>query len=174
MKKLICLCMAVMMLFVFTACDAEPTKEAYNPDSTPIVETNKKTTFGINETAVFENLKISATEIQVSNGVDYFTPEEGNVFVGVKFVIENISQETQGISSLLLFEGYVDDVKCDYSFSAACAFDEGTLDGDIASGKKMVGWYALEVPAEWSSIELVVQPDLLASSSATFVFENTN
>ena len=75
---------------------------------------------------------------------------------------------------MLLFEGYVDDVKCDYSFSAACAFDEGTLDGDIASGKKMVGWYALEVPAEWSSIELVVQPDFLASSSATFVFENTN
>lgn len=174
MKKIICLMVAVIMLFIFTACEAAPSKEAYQPETTPAVETNKKTTFGINETAVFDNLKITATEIKVTNGEDFFTPAAGKVFVGIKFMIENISQEEQSVSSLLLFDGYADDIKCDYSFNAACAFDDGTLDGSIAPGKKMIGWYALEVPAEWSDIELEVKANLWAANSATFAFENTN
>ena len=71
---------------------------------------------------------------------------------------------------MLLFEGYADDVKCDYSLSAACVFDEGTLDGELAPGKKLVGWYALEVPENWNTIELNVQSDWLSDSSAKFVF----
>lgn len=174
MKKLICLLMAVMMLFVFTACEETPGKEAYQADGTPTVQTNKETTFGLNETAVFANLKVSAIDFEISEGVDYFTPAEGNVFVGVKFEIANTSEEEQSISSLIMFEGYVDGVKSDMSISASCAFDEGTLDGSLASGKKMIGWYALEVPADWEEIEVVVQPDLMADSNATFVFDNAN
>ena len=128
-------------------------------------------TFGLNESAVFEKLKFVATEIKETQGTDFFTPEAGNVFVGIKFEIENISQEEQTVSTLLLFDGYVDDVKCGYSFSATCAFDEGTLDGELAAGKKLVGWYALEVPANWQEIELNVQSTWLSNNSAKFVFQ---
>lgn len=172
MRRLLVGFMAVVMLFLFAACDNLPVKETYEPEDTPKVQVIQKTTFGINETAVFDNLKFTATEVKVSSGQDFYTPEAGNVFVGIKFIIENISQEEQAVSSLLLFDGYADDIKCAYSFSATCAFDEGTIDGNIAPGKKMVGWYALEVPAEWSNIDLVVKANLWAASSATFVFEN--
>ncbi len=93
------------------------------------------------------------------------------MFVGIHFTIENISDAEQTISTLFLFDGYAADVKCEYSFSAACAFDEGTLDGNIAPGKKLVGWYALEVPENWNDIELNVQSSWLLGGSAKFVFQ---
>ena len=172
MKRLLVLFVAAAMLFLFAACDSLPDKEIYEPEDIPNVPLIQKTTFGINETAVFDDLKFTATEVKMSSGQDFYTPEAGNVFVGIKFIIENISQEEQAVSSLLLFDGYADDIKCAYSFSATCAFAEGTIDGNIAPGKKMVGWYALEVPAEWSNIDLVGKANLWAASSATFAFEN--
>ncbi len=132
----------------------------------------QKVTFALNETAVFDNLKFTVTELKESNGGDtFFKPESGNVFVGIKFTIENISKESQNVSSMLLFDGYVNDVKCSYSFSANGAFDVGILDGTIAPGKKLVGYYSLEVPADWSNIELNVQQSWLSNNIATFVFE---
>lgn len=182
MKKILCVLLCLCMLCGLAACavedaptketsQSEPTKEASQAKTEPTKAPEKKDdTFKLNETAVFKSLKFTATEIQTSSGVDFFTPEEGNAFVGVKFTIENISEETQSISSLLTFTAYVDDVKCDYSFSAACAFDEGTLDGEIAAGKKLVGWYAVEIPSGWDSLEIYAAPDLFSDSTAKFVF----
>ncbi len=169
MRRVLSVLMIAIFCLSFSACIAEdaPTKET-GETPTSAAKTDEK--FGLNETAVFHNLKLTATEIKETDGTGFFVPEDGNVFVGVKFTVENISDEEQTISSLLMFEGYVDDVKCDYSFSAACAFDEGTLDGSVAVGKKLVGWYAVEVPRNWSTIELQVQPSLFSNNSAKFVF----
>ena len=170
MKRFLCVLLCVAICYCFSACTVEdaPQKETNNVSST---EEKGDETFGLNESAVFEKLKFVATEIKETQGTNFFVPEEGNVFVGVKFEIENISQETQTVSTLLLFDGYVDYVKCDYSFSAACAFDEGTLDGELAAGKKLVGWYALEVPANWQEIELNIQDTWLSNNSAKFLFQ---
>ena len=175
MKKILAFVLAVGMILTLSACleETAPQKETYETEEKKEEikeEVKEEVTFSLNETAVFENLKITALEIKESAGEQFFTPEAGKVFVGVKFNIENISSETQSVSSLLLFNGYVDDVKCEYSFNASCAFSDGTLDGEIAAGKKMVGWYALEVPSEWSNIELDVKSDWLSSNAAKFVF----
>ncbi len=173
MKKFLCLFLCLCLLCGFTACTVEdtPTKETNQNQETPTKATEKQEeTFKLNETATFKNLKVTANKLEESNGVDFFTPEAGNVFVGVKFTIENTSAETQSISSLLSFSAYVDDVKCDYSFNAACAFDKGTLDGDVAPGKKLIGWYAVEVPSDWQSLQIDFQSDLFSTTPAQFVF----
>lgn len=172
MKKILCLLLCLCMVCGLTACVVEdtPTKETSQSQETPTKATEAKDeTFKLNETAVFKNLKITASELKESAGEDFFTPESGNVFVGVKFTIENISDEEQSISTLLSFTSYIDDVKCDYSVSAACVFDEGTLDGSIAPGKKLVGWYAVEIPSDWESLEIDVKPDILSDNTAEFV-----
>lgn len=173
MKKLLCVVLCILMLCALPACAVEdtPNKET-NQNKEQQVPEQKDETFGLNETAAFKDLKFTATEIKESDGKGFFTPEEGNVFVGVKFTIENISDEEQSVSSLLLFNAYADDVKCDYSFNAACAFDDGTLDGSVSAGKKLVGWYAIEIPSDWTSIELEVQSSWLSNNSAKFVFTN--
>lgn len=169
MKQIFCVILSVIMMLSFASCfeSDKPTKQQAQA---PVSSKKAEEKYGLNETAVFSALKFTATEIKQSNGTNFFTPEAENVFVGVKFTVENISDEEQAISTLLLFEGYADDVKCDYSFSAACAFDEGTLDGSVAPGKKLVGWYALEVPKDWSEIELDVQATWLSNNPAKFVF----
>lgn len=171
MKKLLAIILSTVICISLSACtyDNAPTKEQPDSSSEAITQ-SKEQVFGLNETAVFDELKFTAGELKETNGTDFFTPESGNVFVGIKFTIENISDQEQTVSSILLFDGYADDVKCDYSFSAACAFDEGTIDGSIAPGKKLVGWYAMEVPENWSTVELNVQSDWLSDSTAKFVF----
>lgn len=146
-----------------------PVKETKAENNTTLSGQKKELIFGLNETAIFSNLKFTASELNESNGKAYFAPEDGNVFVGIKFTIENISDEEQAISSLLMFEGYVDDVKCDYSLNAAVAFED-TLDGSLAAGKKLVGWYGLEVPRDWSVIELNILNNWLSDKPAKFVF----
>lgn len=170
MKKFGIIMLSIIMCFFFSACDfeEEPKKEQVEEASKEITQ---EETFGLNESAVFNDLKFTATEIKESGGGDFFMPEEGNVFVGIKFEIENISNEEQNVSSLLLFEAYSDDIKCEYSINAACAFNDGNLDGSIAPGKKLVGWYAVEVFKNWSKLELNVQSNWLSKTNATFVFE---
>lgn len=136
-------------------------------------EQAKEETYVVGDTAVFEKIKVTANTKKVSSGTDFFKPESGNTFVGVEFTIENISDEDVNISSILLFDAYVDDTKCDYSISAECAMDSSnhTLDGSIAPGKKMTGWYAVEVPQSWAEIELQIVQDWLSGSknAAKFV-----
>ena len=180
MKKLLCLLLCLCLICGLSACVTEdtPTKETGSNQNEPTKKQEESTkatekkdeTFTLNDTAAFTNLKITATELKESVGVDFFTPEAGKVFVGVNFTIENISDEPQNISSLMLFTAYADDVKCDYSFNAACAFDDGTLDGEIAAGKKLIGWYAVEIPSDWKTLQIDFIPELLSNSPAQFVF----
>ena len=173
MKKAIAFLLILCMCLVMVGCSIEdaPTKETNSTDTTSSAPANE--TFSLNDSAVFSSLKFTATKIEESKGKDYFTPDKGNVFVGIKFTIENISDEEQSVSSLLSFSGYVDDIKTDYSFSAACVFTDGTLDGTIAPGKKLVGWFPVEVPQDWETIEVVVTADIFSNATATFVFENS-
>lgn len=168
MKKLFAMLLILVLGVCFSACVMDD--KASNGQAAVAPSQESKENFGLNETAVFKDLKFTAVEIKESDGTDFFVPEAGNVFVGIKFTVENISDQEQSVSTLLLFEGYADDIKCEYSFSAACAFDEGTLDGTVSPGKKLVGWYAVEVPRDWSTIELQVQATWLSNNSANFVF----
>lgn len=175
MKKFLSFLLASFVCCALSACDIEtsPQKEPYEGSSSSNSPTAKQEDYKLNETAVFKNIKVTATEIKESNGSEFFGPDAGNVFVGVKFVIENISDESQSISSLLLFEPYADDVKCEYSITANADFGGGTLDGEIAAGKRMEGWYAVEVPSSWSKIELDVKSSWLSENSARFLFNKS-
>ncbi len=178
MKKVASLLLILLICIPFTAClviddvtdgqKKEPYKEAF---SAVTEEPKKKETFGLNESAVFENLKITMTEVKETVGDGFFEADKGKIYVGAKFVIENISQENQSVSTWLLFDAYADGVKCETSLSAECVFDEGTLDGTITPGKKLVGWYTLEAPENWSEIELQVKSSWLSHRSAEFIIK---
>ena len=74
--------------------------------------------------------------------------------------------------TILFFESYADDVKCGYSTSANIAFNEGSLDGTVAPGKKMVGYYAVEVPEDTKVLTLEVDDSWLGgAATASFVLD---
>ncbi|MBQ7876691.1 MAG: DUF5067 domain-containing protein [Clostridia bacterium] len=161
MKKLVSIVLSVVLVFAFAGCSgSKVTNEAGEAVSE----------FALNETADFDGLKITAVNMEETKGKDYFTAGEGNVFVGVEFLIENTTEEEVNMSSLLMFEAYADDMSCDYSITGTSAFGGETVDGAVASGKKLQGWYAIEVPEDWKTIEMKVSPDIMDDKSATFVF----
>lgn len=139
-----------------------------NSSSTSSVAPEKKGTFGVGETAEFKTVKITADKMEESTGAQYFEAPEGKIFVGVHFTVENISDEDMTVSSLLLFDTYLGDVKLDISLQALMSFEEGTLDGTVAAGKKLSGWYAVEVPSDWSQIELHAKDPAFSGKKAIF------
>ena len=166
MKKLWIMLSTVFMAVVLVSCilsDDVPDREQ---SGTGVY--SEKDVFGLNETAVFKTLKFTATEVGETKESGLFTADSGKVFVGVKFTVENISDEEETVSSILLFDAYADGIKCEYSISANSAFDGGGLDGTLAPDKKMIGWYAVEVPENWKELELTVKASWLSKGSAKF------
>ena len=145
--------------------------ESSTTTRTNVQASKSQETFSINETAVFKDIKVTATEIKISKGESFFTPNSGNVFIGINFTIENTSNSDKTISSIMLFDAYADEIKLSYSMNAAMAFSDGTLDGSLSPGRKMVGWYAVEVPNETKVLELEVVSSWLSSQKAVFVFD---
>lgn len=177
MKKLLSIILLLCTLCALASCSTETSggvqKEVNSTGTTePDTTEPEELTFALNETAVFDRMKMTATDIVVSNGSEYVKPSEGNVFIGVKFTIENISDEEDSVSSLLLFDAYVDDVKASMSLTGSMIDGfSGTLDGTIAAGKKLEGWYVVEAASGAKALQLDVQQDWLSSTKASFVFD---
>jgi hypothetical protein len=129
----------------------------------------------LGDTAMFRNINVTANEIIINdswkdNQWSFFEPADGNIFVAVKFTIENTSDEDQHLSTILLFDAYADGIKLEFSFGAASDL-EGTLDGSLSPGRKMVGYYGVEVSQNAEELELEVKSSWLGSGKAVFVFD---
>lgn len=171
---------AVIVQAAVTGCGADTQSEVQKETAagaaadtqaaeTQATETAADDTFALNETAVFPNLKITATELKESTGDDFAQPADGNVFVGIKFKIENVSDEDQIISSMLLFDAYADKTKADYELMQPSDLSGEMLDGTLGSGMNMEGYYIIQAKQDWQEIELQVKSEWLSDSSAKFV-----
>ena len=93
MKKLLALILVAVMCMSFAACmeTDEPVKDdsPANASTESVSDDAKEETYGLNETAVFKNLKFTATAIEESEGIDYFEAESGKIYEGAN--IENAS-----------------------------------------------------------------------------------
>lgn len=140
------------------------------PESEAAETSEAKTVFGIGETAEMNDIQVTMLNYVESNGSEYNSPADGNVFVLVEFEIANNSDSDLAVSSMMSFEAYADDYALNYSLSAIMEAESGSqLDGTIAPGKKMKGEIGYEVPADWNSMEIHFTDSLWSDSD--FVFE---
>lgn len=171
MKRFLSLFLVFTMVILYSSCEIDDTnnvsKEVNNSSAdsgeSSDSSNNEDQYFKLNETAVFPDLKITATEIKASEGDSLNTPDEGCYYVGVNFTIENISDEDQTISTLLLFTAYVDDIKTDEDIFAPSAFGSSNLGGTFSPGKKMQGYFAVEVKEGSKVLEIEVKDSWLSS-----------
>ena len=90
MKKLLTILFALCIAISVTACDtnnAQPQKETSNNNKIDTASQSEDKSYGLNDSATFKNLKITATKLEESTGKNFFNAESGNVFVGVNFEI---------------------------------------------------------------------------------------
>lgn len=114
---------------------------------------------------------VTLLSVKETKGSSYAKPDSGNTFVLLELEIENNSSGELNISSILSFDAYCDGYTCDYSFIATMNTSR-QMDGTIASGKKMKGQVAFEVPEGWKEIELHVKPDYWFGTDVEFVIYN--
>ena len=111
----------------------------------------------IGDTLKTDNLRIILTDALMYSSIEgeYFTdtPAEGKEFLVFFFDIENISDESEYISSYS-FSGFVDG----YSVSSKHLFNtiEGVeeLGADLAPGMKANGYIAFEIDTTWKEFEV--------------------
>lgn len=124
---------------------------------------------------IVQTKKVNATitNIEKSNGSQFNSPAEGNEFVLLNIEIENISNSEINVSSMLSFDAYVDDVALNESLSAQIAKEgTNTVDGTLASGKKLKGTLAYEIPTGWVQIEIHFTPDVWDDTAIKWIVEN--
>ena len=153
----------------------DSTKAEAKKDSAPN-NAEEKTVFNVGETAEYKDIRVTLKKVITSEGDDMFVkPDNGKKFVLCVFKIQNNSNKDLTISSMVSFEAYLDDssINCDYLGTQT---DEGkkynSLDGDIASGKKMEGVISYEVPKKWKKLEINVTPNVWSSKKITFAIKN--
>ena len=121
---------------------------------------DEQTVFTKGEIAEMNDVQVTLVNYEESNGSEYNTPSEGNVFLLVNFEIANNSDSDLAISSMMSFEGYADDYALNYSVNALLEKSDSTqLDGTIAPG------------ADWSNVEIHFTDNVWSNNK--FVFEIT-
>lgn len=142
--------------------------EETEPSST---EDSEKTIFHLGETAEYKDVQVTMTNITESEGSDFNTPADGNVFVLAEFEIINNSDKELTISSMLSFDAYQDGYSTGYSLTALLENDGEQLDGTIAPGKKMKGCIGYEIPSDYKELEINLSLNVWSSQKIVFVYE---
>lgn len=130
----------------------------------------EKTVFGLGEEVEFKDVYVTLANVYESNGSNFMTPTNGNVFVICEFEISNQSSADIGVSSLMSFEAYIDDYSTNMSLTATLSADKTQLDGTVAAGKKMNGAIGYEAPEDWQTIEVRFTPNFWSGKDIIFQY----
>lgn len=146
-----------------------------NSESVEEQETEEeKLIFAVGETAEQNGVQITLTNVTESAGNEFLKPESGKIYILMEFDITNNSNDDINISSIANFEAYCDDYSINQSLGglqAPEASGKNQLDGSVASGKKMNGIIAYEVPSDYKKIEINVSTDIWSGKDIQFVYE---
>lgn len=138
-----------------------------------VTEQAPTATYTVGDTVDKNGVKITLVSAEKNSGTEFLKPADGNTFVDLTFEIENGSSSDINISSIVCFEAYCDDYAVNQSLSGAAVNGASTLDGAVASGKKINGVISYEVPADFSELEVTVKPDFWSGDETTFVISNS-
>ena len=143
--------------------------EESEPEDT---DSEEKTEFYMGETAEQGDVQFTLVNVYESSGSELITPDDGNIFLVCEFDISNNSEEDIGISSVMNFEAYCDDYSLTLDIMGLQvpeAEGKSQLDGNIASGKKMNGIVAYQVPSDYKTMEINVTPDFWSGKDIKFI-----
>lgn len=139
------------------------------------VKSSSKATYGVGQVVTQNNIKMTLLNVSKSAGSEYNKPADGKVFLLCEFSIENNSSKDLNISSALCFDAYVDNTSVSQSvMGLQMASGKEQLDGTIAAGKKMDGVIAYEVPSNWKTLEINLNPDVASFFSGKVSFKADN
>lgn len=117
--------------------------------------------YKIGETIETEEYSLVVNSFSLSEGSEYFTPDNGNIYYLIDVTITNKSSDTQTVSTMMMFDlqdefGYV------YGIDMM-ADTKGDIGGDLASGRTNRGEVGYEVPKNQEVYFLIFEPGIFDS-----------
>jgi hypothetical protein len=148
---------------VAQANEASPTEK---PTAEPTEAPKEVAITEVGQTITTKNFKLTVESLTKPKGNDFIQASDGNEFVEVGILLENISSKDYTVSSMLMFEAYQDSFSINEDFTAHVLDDKvGTLDGALAAGKKLRGKLDYQLPKDWKELEVNVDLTKLSFSS---------
>ena len=151
----------LILVSLFGGGNSETTNKDKNPQKVDEVKTSKEETtekeepvsnvFNVGDVVETENMRItfiSAKEYESDN--QFLQAKDGYTYWEFSFKFENISDHDQSVSSMINWECYADNSKCDQSWIG----DDNGLDATLSKGRETQGTVMFEVPKDANSIEL--------------------
>lgn len=166
MKQFLKGLLVVVVLFGLTGCFSTLENEVTVND----INGNSKTIFNINETAVFEDVHYTVTNVEYSKGDDWDKPSEGKQYVIVTIKIDNKSDSkiTYNVFdwAMLNSQGQEDEE----SFTTIDS-DTNLSSGDLVSGGTKTGTIVFEEDINETSLKLLYYSNSLFDENHTFEFK---
>ncbi|APQ77141.1 DUF4352 domain-containing protein [Clostridium botulinum] len=124
--------------------------------------TNKSKIFKIGDVVKLKDFKVTVNKVYKDKGDEFTQPQPGNEFIAVDCSVENISNEQQVVSSVMMFKVVDKDGReCEESIGGSTAANAGQMDGEVGPGRKITGVYVVEVPKGTTGLELEFNGSLL-------------
>ena len=117
-----------------------------------------KTSYLLGETISTESLNITVMGTRFSNGEEFMTPADGNVFYYADVIIENKGKKSDSISSMLMFS--MQDVDARKYTPTISTENIGSIDGVLPAGKYIRGEMCFEIPKDDTSLILQINPSV--------------
>lgn len=163
MKKILSILVCVFVLLGMTGCVSESESSSGVSD----VSGNKKTSFNVNETAVFEDVHYTVTNVEYSNGSEWDTPADGKNYVILTLKIENKSDSKISYNTfdwkMINSQGQEDDE----AFTTINS-DTSLSSGDLAAGGTKTGTLVYEESKDETSLKLLYYSNSLFDENSTF------
>jgi len=163
MKKLLSVIVCAFSIFSLSGC----TSEIESSNVVSDINGNEKTSFALNETAVFEDVHYTVTNVEYSNGTEFDKPAEGKNYVIVTLKIENKSDSKISYNTydwkMLNSQGQEDDE----TFSIVDS-DNSLNSGDLAAGGTKTGTLVYEELKDETSLKLLYYSNSLFDENSTF------
>lgn len=122
---------------------------------------SKVKTFKIGDVIELDDFRVTVNGIRTSNGSQFIKPSEGNEYLYIDATVENISNEQQVVSSMIMFKVVDQDGR---AMNQSIVDDaNGQLDGTIGAGRKISGEYVVEVPTGATGLELQFDSSLIGN-----------
>lgn len=164
MKKISKLFITIFILFGLTWCLSETSN-----NSVKDINGNEKTSFSLNETAVYNDVEYIVTNVEYSNGDEWDKPADGKQFVIVTVSIKNNSSEKISYNvydwKMLNSQGQEDD-----EIFTTIDNDTNLGSGDLISGGSKTGTIVFEEDKNESSLKLLYFANSFWDENHTFEF----
>ena len=165
MKKILTALLCGLMLFNLTGCFSDEELESNVTD----IEGNSKFSFAINETARFDDVYYTVTNVKYSKGNEWDKPSDGNQYVIVTLKIENKSDSKISYNvfdwAMVNSQGQEDEE----TFTTIDS-DTNLGSGELISGGTKTGTIVFEESKNETSLKLQYYENSFFDENSTFEF----